>query len=48
MKERYKKNLTAYEYLEGWEKVSLSEHLKNWAIRYSDRVALADEERKIT
>lgn len=48
MKERYKKNLTAYEYLEGWEKVSLSEHLKNWAIRYSDRVALVDEERKIT
>lgn len=46
--ERYVKNHTQYEYLAGWEKKTLGEQLKTWASDYGDRVAVVEDNMKIT
>lgn len=48
MSERYVKDMSKYEYLEGWEKLSLGEQLASWAKKYQDKVAVADSEEEIS
>ncbi|SET42727.1 (2,3-dihydroxybenzoyl)adenylate synthase [[Clostridium] polysaccharolyticum] len=45
---QYQKDYSTYEALEGWEKASIGQQLRNWAKRYQDQVAVADEKEKIT
>ena len=45
---RYKKDLSKFEYLEGWERCSLGEQLGRWAKRYAERIAVSDSEESIT
>lgn len=45
---RYQKDYSKYEELEGWEKLDFGQHLKNWAIKYGDRIAVMDAEDEIT
>ncbi|MGC4019656.1 MAG: AMP-binding protein [Muricomes sp.] len=47
-KKRYRKNLSKYEGLEGWEKLNFSQQLACWAKKYGDKVAVIDAEAEIT
>ncbi len=44
----YKKNMKDYELLEGWERVSIGEHLSRWAMKYKDKTALITETGNLT
>lgn len=44
----YKKDLSKYEYLEGWEKKTLGEHLKTWANIYGKKTAVIAGDDEIT
>lgn len=48
MSERYVKDMSKYEKLEGWEKLSLGQQLRVWADKYEDRIAVADNEEEIS
>ena len=48
MEKRYKKDMSRYEGLKNWERLSISEQLKRWAVMYSDRIAVADSDEEIT
>ena len=37
-----------YELLEGWERVSIGEHLSRWAMKYKDKTALITETGNLT
>ncbi|AGX42687.1 (2,3-dihydroxybenzoyl)adenylate synthase [Clostridium saccharobutylicum] len=47
-KKRYIKDLSSYENLEGWEKKTLGEHLKEWAESYGDKTAIIVGEEEVT
>ena len=44
----YKKDMSQYEYLEGWERISLGEWLRNCAERFGESIAVADYESELT
>ncbi|NFV13261.1 (2,3-dihydroxybenzoyl)adenylate synthase [Clostridium sporogenes] len=45
---RYKKDLSQYEKLEGWEKKPLGMQVKNWAENYGEKIAVVAGENEIT
>ncbi|WP_301109740.1 (2,3-dihydroxybenzoyl)adenylate synthase [Sporosarcina sp.] len=45
---RYKKEMSKYEHLEGWERCSLGKQLEHWASKYTHKIALVDSEENIT
>lgn len=45
---RYKKDYTRYEDLEGWEKKTFGEQLENWAGAYENKIAVSDGAAGIT
>lgn len=48
MNTRYVKDMSKYEYLEGWEKLSLGQQLEVWAEKYQDRIAVVDREEEVS
>ena len=44
----YKKDMSKYEYLEGWERCSFGEQLDKWAEKYGERTAVTDSEDEIS
>lgn len=44
----YIKDYTKYEYLKGWEKISLGEKLEDWAKKYKNKIAISTAEKEIT
>ena len=44
----YKKDMSKYEYLEGWERCSFGEQLDKWAEKYGERTAVTDSEEEIS
>lgn len=46
--DRYVKDLTNYEGLEGWERISLGEWLYSCAVRYGEKIAVVDSETELT
>lgn len=44
----YKKDMSKYEYLEGWERCSLGEQLEKWADKYKEKIAVADSEEEVS
>lgn len=47
-KMRYKKEMSKYEHLDGWEKCSLGKQLERWAGKYKHKIAVMDSEKNIT
>ena len=45
---RYIKDMTKYEGLNGWERISLSDWVRNITNKYSDRIAIVDSQREVT
>lgn len=45
---RFIKDMKQYELLEGWERISLGEWLKNCAIKYREKIALIDEDEEFS
>lgn len=45
---RYMKNMESYEYLAGWERISLGTWLHNCTDKYAERIAVTDTEYNIT
>ncbi|MBR1692652.1 MAG: AMP-binding protein [Lachnospiraceae bacterium] len=48
MKAKYVKDLTHYEYLDGWERSSLGQQLEVWVKRYRGSIAVADSTEEIS
>lgn len=44
----YKKDMSKYEYLNGWERCSLAKQLERWAEKYRERIAVADNKEEVT
>ena len=38
----YKKDMSKYEHLEGWERCGFGEQLDKWAEKYGERTAVTD------
>ena len=43
----YKKDMSKYEHLEGWERCGFGEQLDKWAEKYGERTAVTDSEDEI-
>lgn len=48
MNKRYIKDMSKYEYLEGWDKLTLGQQLELWAKKYKNRIAVVDSKEEIT
>lgn len=44
----YKKDMSKYENLEGWERCGFGEQLDRWAEKYGERIAVTDSEDEIS
>ena len=44
----YKKDMSKYEHLEGWERCGFGEQLDKWAEKYGERTAVTDSEDEIS
>ena len=44
----YKKDMSKYENLEGWERCGFGEQLDRWAEKYGERTAVTDSEDEIS
>lgn len=44
----YRKVLSNYEHLDGWEKCSLGKQLERWAEKYGERLAVIDSDESVT